>query len=394
MSAEDVSRQQLKAISADIEASEKRIHDTGSERKSAQQALRQAEAALAETYARIDQLQSERESVNAQLQALNGRHDQLVDERNAQQQALATQLAALYRLGEQPQLKLLLNGGDPTKLERYQHYLNRINEVRRERLDAIAALDRDIDDNRTQAKEERERLNQLLDDLDDRRQRLAEQQDAREQIVAKLNTRYANEQARLEDLRSDRAHVEQLLKQMERELAQAKAKREAASQQLTEDERSAEPTRSASSRQSHDTSSTSATTRTNVHRADKGAASSKWPVNGRLISRFGQGEGIDRNGVLLAASAGTSVRAAGSGQIVFANWMRGFGYLVIIDHGKGILTLYAHNQRLTVKAGDSVERGAIIATVGNSGGRSGPALYFEVRRRGQPIDPNRWTASR
>lgn len=401
--AAEVSRQQLKAIGADIEAAEAHIRDTGSERKGAQQALREAEAALAETHSRIDQLQHERDEVDAALDALQSRHDRLVAERSAQQQALAEQINALYRLGDQPQLKLLLDGGDPTKFERYQHYLNRINEVRRERLEAIATLDRDIKDNRREAEDKRARLDRLLGELDERRQRLAEQQRSREQIVARLDTRYANEQARLDDLRRDRAHVEKLLEQMERELAQAKAKREAEakaeqrrraerdSSQLTEAERNIKAPANSASRQRP---SAEPPAQSSVHRAAQGAASTKWPVNGRLVSRFGQGDGVDRNGVLLAAGAGTPVHAAAAGQVVFANWMRGFGYLVIIDHDKGVLTLYAHNQRLTVEAGDRVERGAVIAAVGNSGGRADPALYFEVRRRGEPIDPNRWVSSR
>ncbi|RMD69945.1 MAG: peptidase M23, partial [Gammaproteobacteria bacterium] len=116
-----------------------------------------------------------------------------------------------------------------------------------------------------------------------------------------------------------------------------------------------------------------------------------WPVSGKLAARFGQvrRSGLPWQGVLILAPEGQPVRAVARGRIVFADWLRGYGFLVIIDHGGNYMSLYGHNQRLVKKVGDFVEAGEVIAYVGKSGGRIRPGLYFEIRRRGKPVDPTR-----
>ncbi|MDT4859240.1 Murein hydrolase activator EnvC [compost metagenome] len=119
-----------------------------------------------------------------------------------------------------------------------------------------------------------------------------------------------------------------------------------------------------------------------------------WPVDGRLVARFGSARGGDSrakwDGVLIGASEGSAVRAVHGGRVVFADWLRGAGLLVILDHGNGYLSLYGHNQRLLKNAGDIVKAGESIATVGTSGGQDTPALYFAIRQQGRPTDPAQW----
>ncbi|MCT5008804.1 RNA polymerase sigma factor RpoS [Pseudomonas aeruginosa] len=119
-----------------------------------------------------------------------------------------------------------------------------------------------------------------------------------------------------------------------------------------------------------------------------------WPVNGRVVARFGSQRGDDPrakwDGVLISASAGSTVRAVHGGRVVFADWLRGAGLLVILDHGGGYLSLYGHNQSLLKDAGDTVKAGDPIATVGTSGGQSSPAVYFAIRHQGRPADPTTW----
>ena len=119
-----------------------------------------------------------------------------------------------------------------------------------------------------------------------------------------------------------------------------------------------------------------------------------WPVNGRLVARYGTPRGEDArtkwDGVLIGATAGSQVRAVHGGRVVFADWLRGSGLLVILDHGNGYLTLYGHNQSLLKDAGDIVKAGDPIATVGTSGGQDTPALYFAIRQQGRASDPAQW----
>ncbi len=118
-----------------------------------------------------------------------------------------------------------------------------------------------------------------------------------------------------------------------------------------------------------------------------------WPVSGRILQRFGAGPGSGQaswDGILLEAEEGAPVRAPHPGRVVFADWVRGLGFLMVLDHGENVLSLYAYNDRLLGKKGEMVERGQVIAHAGSTGGRREPGLYFEIRRHGKPVDPVRW----
>ncbi|MCK5122394.1 MAG: peptidoglycan DD-metalloendopeptidase family protein, partial [Methylococcales bacterium] len=116
-----------------------------------------------------------------------------------------------------------------------------------------------------------------------------------------------------------------------------------------------------------------------------------WPVKGRLVKKFGAHRSGSRwDGVLIQAKEGANIKVVTRGRVVYADWLRGYGLLTIIDHGKGYMTLYAFNQSLYKSVGDWVDAGAVIATVGQSGGQSSAGLYFGVRRKGKPVDPVKW----
>ena len=119
----------------------------------------------------------------------------------------------------------------------------------------------------------------------------------------------------------------------------------------------------------------------------------KWPVAGRLLERFGsqkKGGNLKWQGVLIDAESGTRVNAVGAGKVVFADWFRNLGLLIIIDHGDGYMSLYGHNQNLLKNTGDWVMPGETIATVGDSGGQTDTALYFEIRQGAEPLNPSLW----
>ena len=121
-----------------------------------------------------------------------------------------------------------------------------------------------------------------------------------------------------------------------------------------------------------------------------------WPLSGTLVTAYGGTlpDGRRSQGVLIAAPAGTAVQAVANGKVVFAEWMSGYGLLCIVDHGNGTMSLYANNDGLLRDAGSDVKRGDAVASVGNSGGQGQSALYFELRRNGQPVDPRAWLQKR
>ncbi len=419
----DASKNELDNIRQSIQQVQRQLEKTSAQRGSAQEELEQAEKALADTHRRLATLGQARNETTDALDALDERQQTLTVQRDAQQKALAEQIRALYKLGEQPRLKLLLDNQDPSELGRFQHYLNRLNEARAEQLARLESLNDQLQDNRAQTLEQQQTLDQLQQELKTRQQTLDEQRRERETALARLEARYQSGQSNLQGLESDRADAEKMVSRIERELARAREQRKAREQAererqtreaqrqaqarqnqnaapqdegLSSDEMSARPNNAQSvpTRRTDPAPERRAEARRTItHQSDSGARSSRWPVNGSMISDYGSGDGLNKNGVLIGAPAGTPIYAASKGQVVFADWMRGFGYLVIIDHG-GILSLYAHQQRLAVGAGDRVERGATLGYVGDTGGLSRPALYFEVRRGGKTINPKSWLASR
>lgn len=354
---ERAAREQLDALGQEIDAMAERLSATGQARDSAQRELQAVETELAETHQRLDQLQAERRQLNDETTQLRQHRERLQSERESQYQALGQQLAALYRLGPTPQLKLLLNQSDPAELDRMQAYLNRLTQARQQRLADIARLDTALADTERALAERQARLDTLANELETQSALLAERTEARRGVVSTLDDRYGSEADRLADLNQSREQAEQQLRAIQAELA-----------------RMAEPT------------PTTHITRTQ--------GDLPWPVQGSITASFQRRNGVHYNGIVIQASEGTAVTAVHSGRVVFADWMRGFGNLLIIDHGDQIMTLYAHLQQFSARPGQQVSRGDAIGRVGNSGGQSRPALYFEVRRGGEPINPQRWIARR
>ena len=354
---EQAAREQLDALGQEIDAMAERLSATDQARNSAQQELREVETELAQTHQRLDQLQAERRQLADETTQLRQHRERLEGERDAQYAALGQQLAALYRLGPTPQLKLLLNQSDPAELDRMQAYLNRLTQARQQRLTDIARLDTALVDTEQALAERQTRLDALADELEAQSALLARRTEERRSVVTTLDDRYESEADRLADLSQSREQAEQQLRAIQAELA-----------------RLAEPTPT-----------------TNITRTQ---GDLPWPVQGSITASFQRRNGVHYNGIVIQASEGTAVTAVHSGRVVFADWMRGFGNLLIIDHGDQIMTLYAHLQQFSARPGQQVSRGDAIGRVGNSGGQSRSALYFEVRRGGEPINPQRWIARR
>ncbi|MDZ7853907.1 MAG: peptidoglycan DD-metalloendopeptidase family protein [Halomonas sp.] len=345
----------LDALGKALQEASAQLSTTREARDEASEALREVETALAETHRRLDSLQAERRALGDEIATLETRREQLAAERSEQVEALTAQLDALYRLGRTPQLKLLLNQDDPARLDRLQHYLNRLARARNARLDELARLDAELADNRRALEQRGERLETVAEELAARSATLAEQMAERSALVARLDERFASEQARLATLAQDRAHAERTLREVQEQLARLERPPPSTAIEQTQGEL-------------------------------------PWPIQGNIASTFHEGAGVHRNGLLIRAAAGTPVKAVHAGRVVFADWMRGFGNLLIVDHGDQVMTLHAHLQHFTAGVGEAVSRGDPLGAVGVSGGQDRPALYFEVRRGGDPIDPRRWIA--
>lgn len=353
----DAARSRLDAIGQQIQAASRDLASTRTARDAAGAELRQLETALSETHRRLTALQDEQDTLEQRLRELQDRHEHLIAAREEQLAALGEQLDALYRLGHTPQLKLLLNQDDPARLDRIQTYLNRLTEARHKILDRLDRLEAALVDNRREHTERQEQLDTLAQSLEKNSADLARQVAQREALVKKLDAQYASDEARLVKLDQDRAHAERVLQQVQERLARLDRPPPSTGIEHT--------------------------------RGDL-----PWPAQGRILSGFGSGRGVHRNGLVIAAAEGTPVTAVHAGRVVFADWMRGFGNMLIIDHGDRVMTLHAHLQYFVAEVGQPVQRGDALGAVGTTGGQSAASLYFEVRRNGNPINPSRWMAQR
>ena len=298
---------------------------------------------------------------------------------------LARLVRAAYAQGEATPLKLLLaqdRVADANRLLAYHRYLQRDRsrriEALRTELAEIDTLEREIAARRQALDAAREHERAQLAALDgDRR--------ARRELVAELDRRYQDRRSREQALGSDVRGLEDVLRKLRQAAARAEAERRAAAARAEREARE-------SARRAGQPAPAPPTRAPAAVATGPQVGGAGWPLAGQLLAGYGARlpDGRGSKGLLIGAAAGTPVRAVAAGTVVYAEWMSGFGLILIVDHGNGYLSLYAHNDALLRDVGDAVGRGDQVATVGTSGGHGRPALYFELRRNGDPVDPAVW----
>lgn len=349
-------RGELEAVSSAIADIENWLIDANQQQSAAQQRLREAELAISDLQQAIDSVETEIASSESELTELRSEQDRLEQQRQTQEDLLGEILRAAYISGEHNQLKLLLSGQGPSESARMLHYSAVLSEYQ---IDRIAEFQQTLDSLESVAQQ----LATTVQNLQSRRQQLAQQserlnqaREERELALANLRSDIANRNQELEQLQIDQAELESLV---------------------------AEIARAMEGIRSFD----------DVPDFDASRGRLQNPLSGPWLSRFGSSYGggnLLRQGIVIGASPGSPVRAVHPGHVVFADWLRGAGLLVIVDHGNGYMSLYGRNEALSAKAGDWVDAGDILATSGLGGDNNTPGLYFEIRRNGQALDPADW----
>ncbi|NIU61589.1 MAG: peptidoglycan DD-metalloendopeptidase family protein, partial [Pseudomonas stutzeri] len=379
-------RQQIEAARQDIAELQKLLKQIEQEKSGVQKQLQTTESEMGQLEKQVDTLQQEIDRSEAELERLNEEKTTLEGARLEQQRLIGLQARAAYQNGRQEYLKLLLNQQNPEKFSRTLTYYDYLNKARLEQLDSFNETLRQLANVEADIEAQQNLLAEKKDGLLERRDQLAEVRKERQQALAKLNSDLSSREQRLQARRQEQAQFERVLKTIEETLArQAREAEEArqrellAERQRQQQQQQARP--SGSSAPSGPLVSSAGGSFGGPFAQAKGKL--PWPVDGRLVARYGTPRGGDArtkwDGVLIGANAGTQVRAVHGGRVVFADWLRGAGLLVILDHGNGYLSLYGHNQSLLRDAGDIVKAGDPIATVGTSGGQETAALYFAIR---------------
>ena len=308
-------------------------------------------------------------------------------------------MRALYTAGAQSQLRLLLEQDDASTLTRNFQYNNYLVAARQQKMQAyLDAIQRIVVIEKELANSIQE-LQVLQQTLITENTQLQAERDARKTLITNAEQDLKNKDGELEKLNQDRAALQTLIARIEQQRALAKAKEE---QRLREEQKNIQQqeektfaTKTATEPSTDDASSTySAADLERLRQQSFTQRKGKmlWPAQGKLLDRFGdrrQGS-VTWDGLRIKADSGTPVRAIHGGRVMYADTLRGQGLLIVLDHGDGYMSLYAHNDTLLREAGEWVQPGDVIARVGNSGGEKEPALYFEIRKNGNPINPLPW----
>jgi len=362
--------------------------------------LQEAERQISSLQRELHDLGSQRSELQRQLDDLARQSRQLADTLAQQQEQLEKLVYRQYLRGDPDSLRLLLNGDDPGQMSRDLHYLAAIARARSEMLESIRA---NLDKKKALAANARDRAGQLAEveaRQKERHQELSRQREERKTLLARLSDRISSQKKEIGQLQQDERRLGQLIERLAKVIAAqaAQAAAKARAKPPPAPERNAPRTAGKNMEPSHPKAIEGGENRLEPV-ANNGLfarlkGSLRLPARGQISGRFGASRegGGTWKGLFIRAGNGSEVKAVANGQVVFADWMRGFGNLLIVDHGDAYLSIYGNNDSLLKQVGEAVKGGERVATVGNSGGNSESGLYFELRHRGQPIDPMTWAS--
>lgn len=332
------------------------LGDADRQRNKLQQALEAADRDIAAASAAVDEAADRAEAASAKVAELAAQTAALRETQAQQARHIANHLNAADRLAGEDFFKLLLNQESPETFDRMIRYHRYFSEARLTALHAYRKTLDQLQQNEERLRGEAETAEQLKQELEARRGELVAQRDERKELIARLDQEAEDKAIERERLRADRERLEKLLAELERRALKLDGRSFAQSQGRL-----------------------------------------PWPASGRVVHGFGQPRAEGRmtwNGVLIAADEGAPFRAVQRGRIVFADWLRGFGLMAIVDHGSGYMTLYGQAEALTRKVGDTVEAGDVLGRAGRSGGQPQAGVYFEIRHNGRARDPAAWLGKR
>ena len=350
----------LKKLQSDLKAER-------AKRSKEERALQLSEQSIASTAAQILKLNKKLLSINANLDGFLNRQTQLQQQLEQQRKNLHLLIKQRYQMGEETPLKLLLRQQNPEYVSRMLIYFERIREQQNAEVLAFRQLLDEHESNSSKIDQSQAQLLAQKSKLQQQQQQLQSNRAKRRQVLAKIDRQISKNSTKIKKLAADKKRLQKVISRIEKILPKAVVKVKARVKAKVKDNR--------------------------PFKVLKGKL--PWPVKGKVIRNFASVENnLTYDGVLISSAQGRSVQAVHSGMVVFADWLRSYGMLMIIDHGDGYMTLYGHNQQLLKKVGEPVSAQEPIAMTGNSGGNQHAALYFAIRHRGQTTNPRTWFARR
>lgn len=369
-------KRQLRDLQGRITTLQKDLAQKESSKNEAADALRDSERAISDIQRQLAKLAKQRQNVQTQLAQLQLQSAQLEQQISLKQEQLGQLIYHQHLTGREEHLPLLLKQQDPNALMRKLHYYGYLVRARSEHIDSLRDQMQELDALTQESLSKQRKLERIQQAQLSQKTRLEQEKTKRAALLAKLSEAIEQQRNEITKLRQDEQRLTELIAQINKLLAQRKAA--AAAKQSSKSPRLRNEQLPNASKQ-------------------RGAFASlkgklRLPVRGELVNRFGSPrEGsVKWKGLFIRARGGNEVKAIANGQVVFADWLRGFGNLLIVDHGSDYMSLYGNNEAIYKRVGDKVKTGDTIAAVGNSGGNAETGLYFELRYQGKPFDPLTW----
>lgn len=387
-------------------------------------ALAHSEAAISEANRELHELANEQRQIEAKIAQLTTEQERLSKAIAGQQQRLGKLLREQYMAGNEDRIKLLLSGDNPNRINRELQYMGYVSQAQARLIDTLRANLQAIESNKLATQEARDELDEVAEEQREQKAQLEKEKGRRATLLAQLSSKLASQRKEAGNIARDEQRLAGLVdrlaklieeqrraeaiaaeKRRQEQLARARARNEAAANAKMSSVKTPgqnpdaidddEPPPKLLGRNE-------LTPEPGVQDGASGRAFAslrgqlRLPVRGDLVAKYGskRGDGPAWKGLFIRTPEGTEVKAVAAGQVVFAEWLRGFGNLLIIDHGGQYMTIYGNNQAVLKRAGDMVKTGDIIASAGNSGGNEQSGLYFEMRYQGRAFDPLGWITTR
>ena len=360
VAAENTSAKKLEAVRGEISQLDKTLNLNKKTQAELQQQLKKQSLEISSINRELSQLKQSIAVKDDELLNLQQQQGQTQEQQKQQLEALNKQVRSAFINAQPSYLKILLSEQSPERVSRSNTYYRYFHTAREQQIDALQHTLMNLSEQEKAVYAAKKNLAELERQQLDQQEALKRQTAEREKTLAALNQKISGQDAQLAALKEEEKNLQSLLDS----LAKKAAKRPAP-------DNSVKPSQ----------------------RFSGLSGKLQWPLSGKILASYGSQRNLDKlswKGILIASEKGTSVKASADGRVVFADWMKGFGLLIIIDHGEQFMTLYGNNDSLLKGTGDIVKAGEIIAQSGDQGVRQTAGLYFEVRHKGNPTNPMQW----
>jgi len=382
-------KEALSEVQQRLESLKKKLNNSQEARKDAADELKESEVAISIANKKLYEIsarQQQNKSALAQLEAESTSTKQTLAE---QQQLLSSQFYQQYIHGQQSYVQMILQSQRPSEIARDVHYFSYIAKARAELIRSMQGSLAKINKLNAATAATLQQVAELQQKQIDERRTLQHQQLKKSAVVMTLSQQIAAQRGEIKKLSRDEKRLSDLIKRLAK-IAAAKPKRQPS-------KNNAPNNQEAATNQNQDIVANNDTVPSNEFGGASFASLKgklRLPIRGDVTNRFGssrEDSGISWKGLFIRASEGTEVKSVANGRVVFADWLRGFGNLIIVDHGAGYMSLYGNNQAVLKQVGAAVSAGDTIAAVGNTGGNATNGLYYELRSQSKPFDPLSWS---